>query len=248
MDVAQPYLSICVPAYNEAARIGPSLARIGTYLDRLARPAEVVVYDDGSRDNTQDIVRAAGLPNLRLIAGGVNRGKGAGVRAAVLAAQGEYVLFTDADLSTPIDEGDRLLAALHAGNDLAIGVRRHPDGRDMRASQPLYRQLQGRLFRLAVSNLLIRDIEDTQTGFKAFRREAAQCLFSTTTLTTDRFDVEVLYLARRLGYRIAQVPVQWVHDNRSVMRYGWRYALRVLHDLWHIWRAHHAARPVRSEQ
>jgi dolichyl-phosphate beta-glucosyltransferase len=242
-EAGEPYLSICIPAYNEAERIGPTLARIGAYVARLARPVEVIVYDDGSRDATQQVVAAAALPCLRLIAGGVNRGKGAAVRGAVLAARGRYILFTDADLSTPIEEAGRLLAALEAGYDLAIGIRVHPDGRDLRSTQPLYRRLLGRLFSLVVTTLLLGDIKDTQTGFKAFRREAGHRLFRDTTLTSDRFDVEVLYLARRLGYRIAQVPVQWVHDPRSRMRYTGRYAVAVLRDLFYIWWRHHRARP-----
>jgi dolichyl-phosphate beta-glucosyltransferase len=239
----EPYLTICIPAYNEAERIGPTLARIGAYVARLAWPVEVIVYDDGSRDATQEIARQAGLPCLRLLAGGVNRGKGAAVRGAVLAARGRYILFTDADLSTPIEEAGRLLAELEAGYDLAIGIRVHPDGRDLRSTQPLYRRFLGRVFAFVVTSLLLGDIKDTQAGFKAFRREVGHRLFRDTALTSDRFDVEVLYLARRLGYRIAQVPVQWVHDPRSRMRYTWRYALAVLRDLFYIWRRHRRARP-----
>jgi dolichyl-phosphate beta-glucosyltransferase len=172
-----------------------------------------------------------------------NLGKGAAVRTGALAASGDYVLYLDADLATLPDETPKLLRELDAGADVAIGTRNQPGGGDMRASQPAWRRVGGRLFALARTRLILADVYDTQCGFKAFRREAAQALFSRQRLEGWSFDSELLFLAKRLGYTVRQVPVQWRHVEGSQFRLGLRSALRELRDLARIRWMHRGVRP-----
>jgi dolichyl-phosphate beta-glucosyltransferase len=241
----EPYLSVAITAYDEAARLPPSLERALPYLEARGYAYEVVVNDDGSTDATADVVRDFGRRypgRVRLVQAPVNQGKGAGVRRAVLASRGRYVLFSDADFSTPIDELPRLLQKLHEGYDVAIGSRIQPDGTDMRASQPRYRRLFGQLFHRLADPLIVRGIGDTQSGFKAFRGEVARELFRDTRLASIIFDVEVLYLAQRRGYAIVEVPVRWTNAGGSRMRVTARHALRVFWDLLRIpWLHRHEA-------
>ena len=234
---ATPYLSVAITALNEAQRLPASLDTLIPYLERLDRPYEVVINDDGSTDDTAQVVERyiAQYPGrVRLVRSQGNQGKGAGVRRAVLASRGEHILFSDADFSTPIDELPRLLEKLEAGYDVAIGSRVQPDGSDMRVSQPIYRRLFGMLFHRLRDPLVVRGIKDTQNGFKAFRREAAHALFRDTLLASIMFDVEVLYLAQRRGYKIAEVPVQWTNAGGSRMRVTAGHAARVFYDLLRI--------------
>jgi dolichyl-phosphate beta-glucosyltransferase len=234
---------VVVPAYNEERRIGSTLTGLLTYLAALPPPVELVVVDDGSSDDTDGVARriGAGAPsgvrfsviNLR-----PNQGKGAAVRAGCLAAAGDRVLFTDADLATPIAEAAKLWEALDAGYDVAIGTRVHPDGRDMRASQPAHRRILGALYHRLRSLLLLPGVRDTQCGFKAFTRPAAQFLFARQQLTGIVFDAEILFVAQQAGMRIAQVPVVWSNVGGSRMRVTARHAWRVLADLVTI-RARH---------
>jgi dolichyl-phosphate beta-glucosyltransferase len=228
------FLSIAMSAYNEENRIGPSLERIVAFLKANGYAAEIVVNDDGSKDRTADIVRAISWPGLRLIVSPINQGKGGGIRNAVLASRGRYILFTDADLSTPIEEADRLLVEMEKGHQIAIGCRVQPDGHDMRESQPIYRRLFGKLFHSLAWLFVIRDIADTQSGFKCFRREVAHELFSTTTLNSIIFDVEVLFVAKKRGYSIIEVPVAWTNAGGSRMHVTPGHAVRVLYDLVRI--------------
>jgi dolichyl-phosphate beta-glucosyltransferase len=233
-------LSVAITAYNEAARLPPSLDAVIPYLQRRGRPFEVVVNDDGSSDATAEVVRdfARRYPGqVRLVhaIGNRNQGKGAGIRRAVLATRGRYVLFSDADFSTPIDELPRLLEPLESGGyDVAVGSRIQPDGSDMRDSQPPYRRLFGMLFQRLRDPLIVRGIKDTQNGFKAFRGEVARDLFRDSRLDSIIFDVEVLFLAQRRGYRIAEVPVQWINAGGSRMRVTAGHAARVFWDLMRI--------------
>jgi dolichyl-phosphate beta-glucosyltransferase len=227
-----PALSVIVPAYDEEARIGPTLRRIVEYLDAAADPYEVIVVDDGSRDRTGEAVDeiARQVPAVRLLPLGVNRGKGAAVRAGVLSSRGEQVLFSDADLSTPIEELARLRDALAAGADIAIGSR--AVAADAVRRQPLRRRVQGRLFRTAVRALGFRAlarIADTQCGFKLFRGAVARDLFARMTLTGFAFDVEVLALAHP-RHRVDEIGVAWTHADGSKVRPGID-ALRMLRDL-----------------
>lgn len=232
-------LSVAITALNEAERLPPSLGHIIPYLEAAGTRYEVVVNDDGSTDGTAEVVQqfAAQYPGrVRLVQspGNRNQGKGAGVRRAVLACQGGVVLFSDADFSTPIEELPRLMEKLEAGYDIAIGSRVQPDGSDMRDSQPPYRRLFGKVFNRLRDPLIVRGIRDTQNGFKAFRGPVARELFEDSQLTSIIFDVEVLYLAQRRGYRIAEVPVEWTNAGGSRMRVTAKHAVRVFWDLLRI--------------
>ena len=228
------FLSVAISAYNEEKRIGQSIEKIVAFLTNKGYPAEIVVNDDGSRDRTQEIVRSFAWPRLKIVSSPTNQGKGAGIRNAVLASRGKYILFTDADLSTPIEEVDLLLDKLQNEYDIAIGCRIQPDGFDMRASQPLYRRLFGKLFHALTWLFVVRGIADTQSGFKCLRREAAHDLFSSTVLASIIFDVEVLYLAQKRGYRVAEVPVEWTNAGGSRMRVTAKHATTVIWDLLRI--------------
>ena len=247
MGSDSPEISVAITALNEAERLPPSLETVIPYLENLGRPYEIVINDDGSTDNTVAVVedfmhRYPG--RVRLVHSVGNQGKGAGVRRAVLACIGTYILFSDADFSTPIHELPKLLAKLEGEYDIAIGSRVQPDGSDMRVSQPIYRRLFGMLFHRLRDPLVVRGITDTQNGFKAFRREAAHDLFRDTRLSSIMFDVEVLYLAQRRGYTIAEVPVTWTNAGGSRMRVTATHALRVFYDLLRIPLMHrYKARP-----
>jgi dolichyl-phosphate beta-glucosyltransferase len=215
MDNSAPELSVVVPAYNEVDRLEPTLRRIIEYC-RAARPAfELVVVDDGSTDGTAALARRIGedCPELRVISLGENRGKGAAVRAGMLAAHGRRILFSDADLATPIEELGKLEAQLAAGADVAIASRAAP-GADIRVRQHPLRELMGRSFNLMVRVAAIGGIGDTQCGFKLFTRRAAHDLFARALVDGFAFDVEILWLAGG-RYRIAEVPVVWRHVEES---------------------------------
>src|SRR6478672_3268104 len=205
-----PRYSIIIPAYNEAARLGSTLERVLSSVSQQAWDAEIVVVNDGSRDQTPDLVRtrSAVHPNLRLIENPGNRGKGYSVRNGMLNATGELLLFSDADLSSPIEEAPKLLAAIQNGADVAIGSRWiRPETQTKR--QSLLRQLYGRAFNLALRVLLGLKQKDTQCGFKAFTRSAAQRIFPLQHIERWGFDPEILYLGRHFGFRIDEVPVAW---------------------------------------
>lgn len=214
--VESPSLSIVIPAYNEAARIGVTLERIRDYALRTDTGCEIIVVDDGSRDATADVVRqvAAQAPAVRLLANATNRGKGYSVRQGVLAATGDVVLMCDADLSAPIEELEKLLPWLDHGCDVAIGSRDLPDSR-LDPPQPLLRRWAAWAFRAIRRRVLLPELRDTQCGFKCFRREAAQAIFARQTIDGWLFDCEVRGLADRLGYRIKEVGVVWRHDPVS---------------------------------
>jgi len=209
-------LSVVIPAYNEAGCIARTLERIREYAARGARRCEVIVVDDGSRDGTCDIVRrfAAEPLDLRLLVNPANRGKGHAVREGMLAATAELVLMCDADLSTPIEELEKLLPYLERGYDVVIGSRDMPES-VLDPPQPLLRRWLAWRFRAIRRRLLLRELRDTQCGFKLFRRDAAREVFSRQTTTGWLFDCEVLGLAERLGYRIKEVGVIWRNNPDS---------------------------------
>ena len=229
-------LSYVVPAYNEEERLGDSLAKLIAYSAAQPYTVEIIVVDDGSVDRTTETATSAladlpGGVTANVIKNNVHLGKGAGVRTGALAASSDVVLYLDADLSTQPDQTSKLLAALAAGADIAIGSRIRPEGGDMRASQPAWRRVGGRLFALLRRRLLLSDIEDTQCGFKAFSRPAAQAIFSRQQLNGWAFDAELLYLAHRLGYSVVQVPVEWRHVEGSRFKLGAGSAYREVRDL-----------------
>lgn len=241
-------VSFIVPAKDEARRLGPSLQQLIAFCARQPYESEIIVVDDGSADRTAEVAREAaqrllGRVSLRLLQHERNRGKGAAVRTGALEASGDYILYLDADMATPPEEAPKLLAELDAGADLAIGTRVQPGGYDMRGSQPAWRRIGGRLFALARRRILLSDVKDTQCGFKAFRREAAQALFSRQRLDGWAFDAELLFLAKKLGFSVCQVPVEWRHVEGSRFQLTVGSALRELRDLLRIRWLHRGVRP-----
>jgi dolichyl-phosphate beta-glucosyltransferase len=213
---AAPRLSVVVPAYNEEDRVEPTVRDIVRYGRERQRRFEVIVVDDGSRDGTSRVIdRLAGeLPEVRLIRLAQNHGKGYAVRSGVVNARGRNILFADADGATPIAELERLEAALAAGADVAIGSRALHDVA-VKVDAKWYRRLMGRSFHHLVELLAVRGFQDTQCGFKLFRGPVAHDLFSRMRMRGFSFDVEVLVMAQRQGYRVAEVPVNWVHQPGS---------------------------------
>jgi glycosyltransferase involved in cell wall biosynthesis len=209
---SRPDVSVIIPAYNEEKRLLPTLVRIEEYLDARPYSAEILVVDDGSRDATAQIVgkwHGHRIP-LRLISNGGNRGKGYSVRHGMLQAKGKIALFTDADLSAPIDEADKLLVALE-NCDIAIGSRALNRGL-IEAHQSGARELAGKSFNWAVRAMTGLQFADTQCGFKAFHRERTSILFEQQRIERFGFDAELLFLARRHGLTVLEVPVRWAHD------------------------------------
>jgi dolichyl-phosphate beta-glucosyltransferase len=249
-------LTIVLPAFNEVDRLGPALDELFGYLRRRGEEArdgapgsaelpervEVLVVDDGSTDTTADLVRArpesdnttsgSTAPPLRLLTV-PHGGKGAAVRAGMLAAEADLVVFADADMATPPDMLPLLVEAL-GDHDVALGSRIQPDGSDMRKSQPWYRRMLGKGFHALASVWVVGPVRDTQCGFKGFTRAAAQDLFARQRITSIVFDVELIYLARRRGYRLAVVPIRWSDRRGSRMRARPSLAMRVAWDLFRI--------------
>ena len=229
---AQPKFSIIIPAYNEHRRIGDTLRRILDYMHQQNWSAEVVAVDDGSRDDTAQIISTYAAQNseVRLVSNPGNQGKGYAVRNGMLNARGEYLLFTDADLSSPLSEAPKLFAALDAGADVAIGSRWLDPSLQVQR-QPLKRRIYSRTFNLYLRVFLGLPFHDTQCGFKAFTRRAAEAIFPTQQIMRWGFDPEILYIARRKKLKVAEVPVIWSHDERSTihpLRDGLRMGIEVL--------------------
>jgi glycosyltransferase involved in cell wall biosynthesis len=218
--VAHPAISIVIPAYNECARIEGTLERVMGCVQRRGWDAEVLVVDDGSSDETVAVVQRwmERHERLHLVKNAGNRGKGYSVRNGLLQAAGDIVMFTDADLSAPMEEAERLFAAIDAGADVAIGSR-WLDKQKQTVHQPLYRRFFGRCFNAVTRMVIGLPYKDTQCGFKAFKREAAQTIFRLQTIERWGFDPEILFISQKLGCRIAEVPVTWGHDERSRMSY-----------------------------
>ena len=230
---SQPTVSIVVPAFNEAERIGDSLHKIDEFMRGSSLAYEVIVVDDGSTDETSAIVDRSGIRALRLIRNGRNHGKGYTVRQGVLAAAGKYVLFTDADLSAPIGELTKLLdVALNEDADVVIGSRAI-DRRYIEKHQSRFREMGGIAFNLMVRLFLGLRLHDTQCGFKLFHRERSRRIFERLTTSGFGFDPEVLFLAKRQGLRIREVPVRWSHSEGSKVRFL-RHATVMFMDLVRI--------------
>lgn len=210
-------ISIVIPAYNESERLAPSLDRVLDFLNGRLGESEVIVVDDGSTDRTPDIIRDyahRSRGTVRLLQNPGNRGKGYSVRNGMLNANGEIILFTDADLSSPIEEATKLFSALESGADIAIGSRWARTELQTKR-QSLARQALGRVFNGVLRFVLGLDFKDTQCGFKAFRREAAKTLFQWQRIEGWGFDPEVLFIAEKLGFEVKEVPVLWGHDSRT---------------------------------
>lgn len=229
--MSYPSYSIVIPAYNEANRIPATLDAVIACIRRNNWSAEVVVVNDGSRDDTAAVVRAmaARAPELRLIENPGNHGKGYSVRHGILQALGEVVMFTDADLSAPMEEAQGLFDAIAAGADIAIGSRWLERQRQT-IRQPFYRRFFGRCFNGMTRMVMRLPFADTQCGFKAFTREAAQTVFQLQTIERWGFDPEILFIALKRGYVIKEVPVSWAHDERTQISYL-KDGTRMLQDL-----------------
>jgi glycosyltransferase involved in cell wall biosynthesis len=232
--MAHPYLSIVIPAYNESARIGQTLDRVMRCIEAYGWDAEVLVVDDGSSDDTVQIVQhmMPSSPRVHLVQNPGNRGKGYSVRNGLLQAAGDIVMFTDADLSAPMEEAERLLAALADGADVAIGSR-WIDRTRQTIHQPFYRRFFGRCFNRLTRSVMGLPFKDTQCGFKAFRREAAHLIFRLQRIERWGFDPEILFIARKLNYSIREVPVTWGHDERSRISYL-KDGIKMLEELAYI--------------
>jgi glycosyltransferase involved in cell wall biosynthesis len=226
-------LSIIIPAFNEEKRLGRALERIRDYITVKGFDAEVIVVDDGSNDGTAKLAEEwhARVPNLRLLSNGRNRGKGYSVRHGVLEARGRIALFTDADLSAPIEEADKLLAALNHA-DVAIGSRAL-DRSLISVHQSRVRELAGIMFNLIVRLMTGVNFRDTQCGFKAFIRQPAKIVFEQQRVEGFGFDPEILFLAKRHGLRAVEIPVRWAHDPATKVNVI-RDSLRMFSDLVRI--------------
>lgn len=235
-------LSIVVPAYNETQRILPTLESILSYASQRADDFELLVVDDGSSDGTADLVRETfgSDPHLRVLSYSPNRGKGHAVRYGLQHASGEWILFSDADLSTPIQEVEPMLAAGRNGADIVIASRALGDA-EIRERQPFYREAGGKVFNLMVRLLVLPDLHDTQCGFKLFRRDAITPVLDALEIDGFAFDVEILALARAAGARIVEVPTVWTNSPSSRVRMS--AAARAYVDLLKIRRRARTWRP-----
>jgi dolichyl-phosphate beta-glucosyltransferase len=246
-----PELSIIIPAFNEGARLGRALKRIRDYFE--SRPnggaaIEILVVDDGSTDDTAQIAQdwARELPSFRLISNGKNRGKGYSVKHGMLEACGRVAIFTDADLSSPIEESERLLNALAAGNDIAIGSRAL-DRSLIFGRQSRFREIAGMIFNTWVRILTGLPFQDTQCGFKAFVRERCLVIFEQQRIERFGFDPELLFLAERHGLRTAEIPVRWAHDPGTKV-HMLRDSLGMFADLIYIrWNSLAGRYPIQNE-
>jgi dolichyl-phosphate beta-glucosyltransferase len=244
--------SIVIPAYNESVRIRPTLHEILRHMHEQDWDAEILVVNDGSSDDTAQIVREYGKlhPQVLLLENPGNRGKGYSVRNGMLHARGDICLFTDADLSSPIAEAQKLFDAIGAGADIAIGSRwLRVDLQTER--QPLYRQAFGRIFNLVLRLVLGLRFADTQCGFKAFRRDAAQRIFPLQKIERWAFDPEILFLAGRAGMPVEEVPVLWAHSEGTRLhpfRDGMRMFAEVLRIRWYAMTGEYAAAGVATPE
>ena len=227
--------SIIIPAFNEEKRIVLTLMAVSNYLQTKKYSAEIIVVDDGSRDNTSEIVRTRKkvIHNLNLFTLAKNKGKGYAVKVGIENAKGKYILFTDADNSTPIEELDKLYVALQENkSDIAIGSR-YILGSNLRVRQPYYRVLIGRIGNLLIRLFLIENIKDTQCGFKLFKYAAAKDIFSRQKIRRYGFDMEALAIAKMLNYKIEEIPVSWINSADSRLR-PIRDALQTLMEFMYI--------------
>jgi dolichyl-phosphate beta-glucosyltransferase len=213
---SEPLLTLIIPAYNEERRLPNSLEKIVSFIQQQPEPLDVIVVENGSRDRTTEIAEdyAARYPFVRVLHS--EKGKGAAVKAGMMEGWGRYLFICDSDLSMPIEEVRKFLPAALGEYDVAIASREGPGAH--RYGEPAYRHLMGRVFNLIVRVLAIPGFQDTQCGFKSFRREVARDVFAAQTLTGWAFDVEALFVALRRGYRVVSVPINWYFDADSRVR------------------------------
>lgn len=237
--MAQPFLSVIIPSYNEAKRLPLTLIDIDKRLSQAEYSYEIIVVNDGSKDDTAEItakMAAGAIKNLKLIDNSENQGKGGVVRQGMLAAKGKYRLFTDADNSVTVDYFDKMLPYLREGSDVAI-CSRAVKGSTMDPPQPFYRQLPGKIGNLVIQTLVLWGIWDTQCGFKAMSEEAVMRIFPLTKINGWGFDVEILALAKKFGFKIKEIPVRWVNDPHSHVKASAyiKVLLEVFKIRWWLW-------------
>lgn len=227
-------LSIIIPAYNEEKRLLPTLGKILAYLSGHGFSYEIIVVDDGSTDDTLQMAKnfACSDKHVIVLANERNSGKGYSVRRGMLSASGEYIFFTDADLSTPIEEIEKCLPYLNNGYDVVIGSRSIP-GSHIIIHQPWYREKMGKIFNFMVNIVLVKGIADTQCGFKGFKKEVVKTVISRCCINGFSFDVEAIYLSRKFGFKIKEIPIRW--ENSALSKVDpIRHSLQMLRDLFRI--------------
>lgn len=233
------HFSIIIPAYNEEERLKESLDKIHSYLNAKFFKYEVIVVNDGSTDNTKQSALSSSLyqtGKLKLLTNIQNKGKGFSVKKGILESKGNFVLFSDADLSTPIEEVEKLFKYVNSGYDIAIGSR-SIKGADIRVHQPVYRELMGRFFNLIVKTVALKGIVDTQCGFKLFKSEVAKEIASRMQINGFSFDVEMLYLGKKIGYSVKEVPIVWINSPASRVEV-FKDSLKMFSDVLSIKRLH----------
>lgn len=231
IDQTEPLLTIIIPAYDEERRLPRSLEQVAAFVLAQPEPMEVLIVENGSRDRTTEIAEGYAARHAFIKVMHSEKGKGAAVRAGMMAGRGRYLFICDSDLSMPIAEVRKFLPPMRADYDVAIASREGPGAH--RYGEPAYRHLMGRVFNLIVRVLAIPGFQDTQCGFKSFRREVAREVFAALTMTGWAFDVEALFVALRLGYRVVAVPIDWYFDADSrvdPLRDTWR----MLRDVFRI--------------
>jgi len=236
-------VSIVVPVYNEEKRIKGSVEKIEEYFSNNGWLAEVILVDDGSKDGTEEETKALlkMYTNLKVLKNGKNSGKGFSIKRGVELAKGEYILFTDADLSTPIEEIDKLMKHINEA-DVVIGSRAM-DGSRVIKQQPFYRTFSGKMFNYLVQLLVVKGIKDTQCGFKLFNAKQGKSIFSNIIIKGFAFDVEAIMIAKKLGYKTKEVPVKWENSNKSELNM-YLDPIRMGIDLLIIWFRSVFYRPV----
>ncbi|MBI5102924.1 MAG: glycosyltransferase family 2 protein [Nitrospirae bacterium] len=233
-------LSVVIPTFNEELRIPGTIEKMSAYLDGMDLDYEIIVVDDGSSDGTVRLLGELGkrFSGLRLLTLGENTGKGAAVRKGVLASRGSLVLMSDADMSTPIEEIERLLPYMRDGIDIALGSRGLRES-DLEIRQPWYREWMGKTFNLLVRGLGIRGIKDTQCGFKLFKGDIARRLFAQSSINGFSFDVEILFIAAREDCSVKEVPIRWLNSPASKVNILWDPVVMLIELLrikldWHL--------------
>lgn len=232
--MSNPFLSIVIPAHNEESRLPPSLSLIDRFLQQQPYDAEVIIVENGSRDRTLQVALdcAAQYPHARVIQSpGNQRGKGLAVKQGMLAAKGDWRFICDADLSMRIDDLVKFLPPEADGYDIVIASREAPGA--VRVDEPEYRHLMGRVATAIIKATAISDYEDTQCGFKIFRGPIADDLFAVQRMNGIGFDVELLFIAKRRGYKVKEVPITWYYDPYSTMRL-WDDSVKLLREIWEI--------------
>lgn len=241
----KPFLSVVVPAYNEEKRIGKAITAISNYFDQRDCRHEIIVVNDGGSDTTEDIVREKmkKSKNLRLISLKKNQWKGGAVRAGALAVKGKFVLISDADLATPIEEFEKLFQKIEEGYEIVVASRGLRESRILSGS-PFLRSFLAKLFGQLTRLLVVKGVKDPQCGFKLFTQKVARTIFSNEISSTPLWDIDVLVHAAKRGFRVSEVPVTWCHNPDSRLTYNLERSIKIFLELLHIKVKHRIVFPV----